>query len=645
MISFFRNFFQSKIGLPIFIGFLILVALAFAAADITGSTFGGVSGGDRVARVGDETITSSELSRTADSALRSIQQNNPTVSMQQLVAEGGLEEVLNQLIDRYAIGGYAEKYGLRAGDNLVNSEILQLGAFTGPTGEFDQTVYENALRRQGINDEILRRDLGDGLLAQQLLVPALAAPQMPEKAARHYAALLLERRRGEIAFIPSVSFAPEGEPTDEQLQAFYSENRSHFVRPERRVIRYAAFGADKIDADITPTAAEIKAFYDANPERFAASETRDITSFLVPTEDAARALVASIRAGTSLETAARDAGFNVSSSQGQTRDELSSSLGAAVARNVFEAAEGQVAEPARSSLGWYVARVDNVTRTPARTLEQATPAITQELTAQKRVAALADLSARIEQEVDSGTSLLELAETFDLEIDRTPPVLADGRVFGQPGQGINPGLRPVLETAFQMDESEPQLAELVPGQQFLVFDVEQITESAAPPLAEIRDQVVLSWRLAEGAKAAKEVADRVLGKVRDETNVAAALSEENAQLPPIERIDLERRQLFANPQQNPPPPLVLMFSMAEGSTKLYEAPNNIGWYVVNLEDIVTEDIPSDSPVLQQTRMTLAPALAGEYTEQITNAIRSEIGVERNEDAIEAVRKRLAGETN
>ena len=642
MLSFFRKFFQSKIGLPIFIAFLVVVALAFAAADITGNTFGGVSGGDRVAAVGDETISSIDLSRTMDSALRSVQDQDPTVSMTQFINDDGLEEVLRQMIDRFAIGGYAEKYGLRAGDNLVNSEILKLGAFTGPTGEFDQTVYEAALSRQGINDAILRRDLAAGLLAQQLLVPALAAPQMSEKAAKQYAALLLERRKGEIAFIPSFAFAPEGKPTDAQLQAYYDANKSRFIQPERRTVRYALFGADSLDVDLTPTAAEIKAFYDANAERYAASETRDVSSFLVPTEDAARALVARIRGGTSLEAAARTAGFSISSVKGQTSEELGSSLGSAVAQSVFNASQNAIAEPARSTLGWYVARVDGITRTPARSLAQATPEITEEVTAKKRAAALADLSARIEEEVDSGTSLPELAETYRLEIATTPPVLADGRLFGQQ-QSLNPILLGTLETAFAMDESEPQLAELVPGSQFVVFDVEKIMPSAAPPLAEVRAQVETGWRLSEGNKAARKVANRVLGKVRGKSDVAAALAAEQTDLPPIERIDLARGQLFAR-EQRPPPPLVLMFSMAEGSTKLYEAPNNIGWYLVNLTDIVTEEVASDNPILLQTRQQLAPAISAEYTEQMTNAIRKEIGVERNEDAIAAVRKLKLGVT-
>lgn len=645
MISFFRNFFQSKLGMPVFIGFLILVALSFAAMDITGTTFGGVSGGDRVAKVGPETITDNELRTSAESALRTVQQDNPTVSMPQLVEQGGLDEVLRQLEDRYAIGSYAEKYNLRAGDNLVNSEILQFAAFRGATGEFDQATYEAALSSQGIDDAILRRDLSDGLLAEQLIGPAVAAPQFSTKATKQYAALLLERRRGEIAFIPSFSFAPEGDPTDAQLETYYSENRARFIRPERRVIRYTVFGADNLNQNVDPTPEEIQAFYEANADRFAATETRSISSFLVPTEEAAQAIVTRIRGGLSLEAAARDAGFTVSTSEERTREQMSSAVSAAVAESVFATQRGQIAEPARSNLGWTVARVDSVTSTPARTLAQATAEITEDLTTQKTAAALAELSSRVEEEVDSGTALLEVADAFGFEVRNTPQILADGRVFGSQAQGLNPALRRIVETAYQMDESEPQLAELIPGQQFIVFDVEEILESAAPPITEIREQVVIGWRLAEGAKEAKNAADRILTKVRGETALSAALSAEDGPFPPIESIDLSRQELEAQAQQaSPPPPLVLMFSMALGSTKLYEAPNDIGWYVVDLQDIVTSPIEDGDPLLDQWRQQLAVALRGEYTEQLTKAIRDDVGIERNESAIDAVRRRLLGET-
>ncbi|MEM1053267.1 MAG: SurA N-terminal domain-containing protein, partial [Pseudomonadota bacterium] len=255
MISLFRNFFQSKIGLPIFIGFLVIVALAFAASDISGSaTFGGLSGDDKVAAIGDTTISANEANGAMNNALTRSRQQNPTITMPQFIAQGGFDAELDVLIDRYALGQFAQEYGLRAGENLVNSEILQIPAFRSLTGEFDQDTYQAALRRQGITDAILRNDIADGLLAQQILRPALGAPTLPKAAAKQYASLVLERRQGQIGLITSLAYAPQEDPSEEVLTAFYEEKRGDFILPERRTLRFAGFGADSVSGDLTPSA-------------------------------------------------------------------------------------------------------------------------------------------------------------------------------------------------------------------------------------------------------------------------------------------------------------------------------------------------------------------------------------------------------
>lgn len=642
MISFFRRFFESKIGLPIVLAFLGLMALAFAASDITGSTFGGVANTDRMAVVGDATIPISDLSVAANTALDQVRERNPTITMPEFVTEGGLDEVIRQLIDRYAVGQYGSRYGLRAGENLVNSEILQIPVFQGLTGGFDEQAYLAALRQRGLTDTTFRRDLADGLIDAQLLRPAIAAPQLPEKVARQYASLVLEKRKGEIALIPSAAFAPAGDPTEAQLTAWYKDNRTQFIRPERRTLRFAVFGEDTLKVDATPTAAEIAARFKRDAAKFAASERRAVTSFVVPTEDAAKALVSRIRSGTSLEAAAREAGFTASTSDLRDREAMSGATSFAFAQNAFKAAQGGIVDPAQGTLGWYVARVDRIERTPARTLEQATPEITAALTTEKRAAAIGDLTAEIEAEIDGGTALAEVAKAYGLKIETTPALLADGRAFGRPEVQIVPQLAAVLQTAFQMEESEPQLAQ-VSAQDFVVFEVARIEEASAPPLAQVRAGAIDGWKRSEGAKLAKAAANRIAAKVRAGTPLAAAMAAENK--PGFERevIDLERRQLLASRAGNVPPPLVLMFSMAKGTVKPLEGPRNLGWYVVSLEDISTLPLESEKELVTQTRQQLAQSLTEEYRAQVTAGMRKELGVTRNDAAIAAVRKQLAGE--
>lgn len=643
MISSFRNFFQSKLGMAVFLGFLALVALAFAGADITGNTFGGIAQGERVALVGDDAVTSTELAETAQSALRGVRQENPTITMPEFVDQGGLDEVLSQLIDRYAIGAFAEMAGLRAGENLVNSEILKIGAFRGVSGEFDPQVYQARLAEQRITDATLRRDLADGLLAQQLLLPALSAPQVPEKMARQYASLFLERRSGRVALIPSALFTSDEDPDDAAVQAYYTENRADYVEPERRTLRYAVFNSDNLNTDLTPTPAEIAARFEETKDQYAARESRDVTSFTVPTEDGANALIAQIRAGRSIEAVAREAGFNTTKVTDRDREQFAASASFAAAEAVFAAKQGEIAGPAQSTLGFVVARVDKVTNTPARTLAQVSDEIAQTLTQEKRAAALGELSARIEAEVDSGTSLTEIADAFDLTLDETPPLLADGRVFGDPAAQPNPAIRPILDTAFGLDESQPQLDVLVPGSQFLVYDVVDIAESAAPPLAEIRERVVRDLSLFNASKVARETAQRVLGKVRGDSSLADAIREEETDLPAPDNVSLARRELQQLRSQGPvPPAIALMFSMAKGTTKLLEAPGNQGWILVSLDDITADELEEDSPIVAGLSAQLVETLGAEYSDQLTKAMRAAVGVETNESALEAIRAQLVG---
>ncbi|MEE4289319.1 MAG: peptidyl-prolyl cis-trans isomerase, partial [Erythrobacter sp.] len=445
--------------------------------------------------------------------------------------------------------------------------------------------------------------------------------------------------------IPSALFTAEGEPAKAALETYYSENRADYIQPERRTLRFAVFDADNLTDDVAPSSAEIAARYEENKAEYAARESRDVTFFTVPTEESARAIIAQIRAGKSLEAAARDAGFNTTTVTDRDREQFASRASFGAAQAVFDAGQGEIAEPAQSTLGWQVARVDRINRTPERTLAQVSDEISQQLTEEKRAAALAELSARIEEEVDQGTSLTEIAETFDLTLEESPPLLADGRVFGDPRTQPNQALRPILETAFALDESQPQLDVLVPGQQFLVYDVTSITESSAPPLAEIRERVVTDYKLAQASKTARETAQRVLEKARGQGSLDTALRGEEKDLPPADEVTLSRAELQQLRQRGGgvPPAFALLFSMAEGTVKLLEAPGNQGWILIALDDITADEIEDGSPLVERTRQQLAQSLRSEYSDQLTKAMRAEVGVEINETALEAVTKQLVGD--
>ncbi len=642
MLETFRKFTSSRFGIVIAMGFLILIALAFAAADVTSGNFGGGAGGDRVAMAGKKRITTSALSRAATTALENLKEEDPKLSMSAFLASGGLNDVLTQMLDRAAIGVFGETHGLVAGVRLVDSEIAKVPSFRGLDGRFSDEAYRQVLQQRGLTDELVRDDLSQGLIAKQVLIPASFGAVFPQGPAQQYAALLKEKRIGAIALIPSAAFAPKAQPTDAELAAYYTKISSRFIRPERRVLRYAVFDATALKSLPAPTEAAIAARYGQNRVQYAASENRKITQLIVPTEAAARAILAEVAKGTSLDKAATEKGLSTAAIGPLGKQQLASQASPAVADAVFAAARGSIAGPAKSGIGWHLMRIDSVEAKPARSLDQVRAELVTQIAAEQQRSALSDLSARLEEELDGGSTLGDVTKELGLTAAQTEPLTADGQVYGKPGVAAPPVLARVIQTAFAMErENAAQLAEVEAGKTFVIFDVVQIAPSAPAPLADIKPQIATAFLLEKGATGARAAADKVLAQARKGTPLAAAMASLGLPLPPVDQIDMGREQLVQQGQQVPPP-LALLFSMAKGTVKLLPAPDNRGWFVVSLSNIVPGQVAPTDPLLAQARRELGGMLAREYADGLRRAIRAEVGVTRNETAIKSVSTQLSG---
>jgi peptidyl-prolyl cis-trans isomerase D len=280
--------------------------------------------------------------------------------MQGFIANGGLDQVLEGMIDRAAVGVFGKQHGIVASDRLIDSEIAQAPAFRGIDGKFNEAAFRQAIQQQGLSEAMVRADLTQGLIARQVLTPAGFGAVVPRELAKRYVALLKDHRTGALAVLPSAAFAPAKPPSDQELSAYYSKHRSKFIRPERRVIRYAAFGEEALKNVPPPSDAEIAAQYNANKAQYAALETRRVTQLIVPTEAAAKAIAAEVAGGKSLEAAASAKGLTTADLGAVSKQALASQSSPAVADAVFAAGKGTIAAPARSGLGWHLMRIDAV---------------------------------------------------------------------------------------------------------------------------------------------------------------------------------------------------------------------------------------------------------------------------------------------
>src|SRR3546814_19297238 len=111
LITAFRRLFSSTLGKFFALAFVLLVGLAFALSDVTGSgSFGGV-GGANVASVGGSEIGLGALRDRVRLAYDQERQDQPTLTMPAFVEYGGPDPVLHHVIEAVALQQIAPETG------------------------------------------------------------------------------------------------------------------------------------------------------------------------------------------------------------------------------------------------------------------------------------------------------------------------------------------------------------------------------------------------------------------------------------------------------------------------------------------------------------------------------------------------------
>ncbi len=640
MITFIRSLINSKFGALFALIFIGMIAIAFALGDVTGSgSFGGLSGGN-VARVGDRNITLGELNDALDNRLKAERQNNPTLDMANFVEGGGLDSTLEQLVNRYALAVFGDKYGVAVSKRLVDSEIRKIPGAMGLDGKFSADAFRAFAQQIGVSEEAIRDDITQNLFAQQILPAAASGPAAPESLVLPYASLMLEKRSGQVASLPSSAFFPVAPPAEAVLAKYYRDNAVKFTIPERRAINYAIFDKSIIAAKAKPNEADIAAFYKSNAARYTASETRNISQVIVPTEAAAKSVAAQVAGGKSLAQVASGLGLSVTTLNNVAKSNLTGSASQAIADAVFATAKGGIAKPARGKLGWAVARVDAINQVAAKSLAAARSEIESELSKSRAEEMLTEMTAEIEDAFADGSTITDMAKANGLSVETSPKLFASGQNPDNPAYKPIPEMQVILPAAFQLEpDGEAQLVELVPGEKFAMVAVSDFDEAAPPPLAAVRPLVQQQWALAEGAKGARAAAEKVRKAVDSGQTLQTALAAANVKGAVIESINGTRADLSREGQPISPP-LSLMFAMKKGTAKTLQGGQNRGWYVVYLGEVIKGDARGNVEMLTARKQEISGLLQQEYGAQLIAAAVKAVGVEMNEDGIKELRARL-----
>ncbi|QIK79771.1 hypothetical protein G7077_13505 [Sphingomonas piscis] len=638
MIASFRRLSKSKIGTVILVAFGVAILASLALTDAQ-SFMGSGGGSGTLAKVGGQKLTERQLQDELARRLNMLRQQNPAATMADLT--NSFDATVADLIDQMSLQEFARKTGFVVSKRLIDAEIANLPGTKGLDGRFSEQAYQQFLNQQRLTDGELRRLIGQEILQQLILQPVAASPRIPVGVAQNYASMLLELRQGEIGLVPVQAFAAGLKPTDADIQAHYAANRTSYMVPEQRVLRFARIGAAQV-ASVTATDQEISADYQKNRASYAPKSVRTLSQVVVQNQATANAIAAAAKASGSLEAAAKgkaDAAFTNLGEQ--TREQLTSLGGAQVAGSVFSAAKGAIVGPVRSDFGWTVVKVEEVREQPGKSLEQAKAEIAPRLTEAKRKEALADLVSKIEDAIADGRNFQEAAAAAKVTIEQTPLITANGASRANPSFKLPPELAPAVQRGFELGESDdPEIVALNPeGTDNVLVGPAQVVAPAPAPLASIRDRVSADWVRKQAGDRAKAAATAIAAKVARGMPLAQAAAQAGVTLPAPRPVAVRRLQL-AEMQGQVPASIQALFTLTTGKSRMVADPAGGGFAVVKLNGVTPGNAVLQPGLIAQVQKDFQEATSTDYARQFLTAVRKNIGVRRYDDAIADAKKRI-----
>jgi peptidyl-prolyl cis-trans isomerase D len=608
---------------------------------------GGGGTGTELATVGGVAITTTQANDQFNRDFQNFQRGNeglPNVQIGEFLNQNGFEGAVDRLINVEAIRQFAAARGLRVTRQMIDDAIYNAPDFRfariGDT--FDNNLFRQRLQQAGYTVERLRGEIGEQLLQQQLLSPVTAGFSTPRGVAEAYALVPAEERSGVVGEVPLAAIESTFNPTQAQVAAYYDQYKRYFAVPERRVIKYAVIGPQQVT--VAPiTDAEIQAVYNATP-RYQAGQIRTLESVNFGSSASAQAdantFAQRVRGGTALQAAAQAAGRGDAYARraDQRQQDFANLVTPEVARQAFSAAQGAIIGPVRTSVGWLVVRVDSAAG--GQTLAAVRPAIVRELERRKNSAAISALVAQLEQQINDGASFEDAASGARLTVVTAPPLTAQGRLSnGRPWAQLSPELRAILPAAFEMDpeDSQPQVPPIEENGRYALLGIERAEPAAAPPLAEIYQQVRFQLVRQTARVRARQIADAIAARINGGMAPAQAFAQAGLPLQPPRAITTRRGTIMA---AQAPAALRLFFRLRPGSAGVIASPGGTGWMIAVPQRSVRGSSP-EQRIVQDAQQQLNLAAASEAESQFIRSLAERIGAQRNTGAIASERRRIA----
>ena len=506
-----------------------IIIVSFILTGVSGYLIGG--GNNYAAKVNDQKISRGQFENAFNSERNRMQQQLGDQYSELAANEGYMktlrQQVLNRLIDEALLDQYARELKLGISDEQVKQAIFATPAFQ-VDGKFDNSRYNGILNQMGMTADQYAQALRNQLTTQQLINAIAGTDFMLPGESDQLAALVSQQRVVREATINVNALAAKQTASDEEINAFWQQNQARFMAPEQFRVSYIKMDAASMQESASDE--EIQSWYDQHKDQFTQPQRNRYSVIQTKTEADAKAVLAELQKGADFATLAKEKSTDIISARnGGDMGWMEDASTVPELKDAGLKEKGQLSGVIKSSVGFLVARLDDVQPAQVKPLADVRNDIAAKVKQEKALDAYYALQQKVSDAASNDNeSLASAAQVAGLKVVETG-------WFGRDNLPEELNFKPVADAIFNgglvgengAPGSNSDII-TVDGDRAFVLRISEHKAEAVKPLAEVKAQVSDIVKHNKAEQQAKLEADKLLAALKDgkgdEAMKAAGLS-------------------------------------------------------------------------------------------------------------------------
>lgn len=448
------------------------------------------AGGDEVpvATVGGKKFYQRDVNR----AYLRLKQSSPRLAaMDENVLR---KEAVRQLVADSVLGNTVEDLGLAASDQTVRKTIQNIPVFQ-VDGKFDKKSYTLALGSQGLSSRQFIEQTRLALEKDQLRRSALDSGFITQSELEDYFRLYSQARDVEYMTVPIE--LKQIDHSDEAIQAYYDKHINQYQIPEQVSLQYVELNLEDLASQEQVSEEDLRAYYEEQKDTFSTEERRKVRHILVSTkgEESEKDSLAKTRQ--IIEKLIKGEDFSKLAKQ-YSDDPLSKKKGGDLGfirrgdmveefeETAFNLKEGVVSVPVKTKYGYHIIEVTKVEPATTKSYDEVKDQLAKDYRRQQAENKFFELQETLDQVRYEHSDNLEMAaEAVDTKIQET------GLFNQQTGAGIA-SEKVVRDAAFSEDVlkgNNSEVIELGP-ERVVVVRVKEHRPAETLPLKTVKQRVI-----------------------------------------------------------------------------------------------------------------------------------------------------------